>query len=319
MYKFSLIIPCYNTHLFLRKCLESIINQTYKDFEAIVVDDGSTDGSEIICDEFSRLDKRIKVFHQDNSGVCTARNLGLKNAQGEYVIFIDSDDYVDSLFLGTISEVLSGEDLLFWGDSFLFSDGCVHTHQPYDSFSVGREDVETRILQLKKNEVGYEYFGYTWNKAFRADIIRKNSICFHKDLSFREDEIFTAEYCRYVKSLRVISTPLYSYRIIDNSLRKNGRTAKMIEMYCDCLKEVNNAWSMKELAHWESYRYVSFLFQTYQLSDKLTDKWRIAQKIRKEYITNKNCNLQPSRFFTLPHLLFNLILFGKLCVKSFIA
>ena len=97
----TVIIPVYNVEKYLKECLESIINQTYKNLEIILIDDGSTDASGEICDEYSKRDNRIRVVHKANGGLSSARNLGLDIANGEYVTFIDSDDYIDLEFMKT--------------------------------------------------------------------------------------------------------------------------------------------------------------------------------------------------------------------------
>jgi len=91
--KFSVIVPVYNVEKYLHECVDSVLNQTYPEYEIILVDDGSTDNSKSICDHYSQLDQRIRVFHTSNSGVSTARNIGIQKAIGEYVLFLDSDDY----------------------------------------------------------------------------------------------------------------------------------------------------------------------------------------------------------------------------------
>ena len=93
--KISIIIPVYNVEMYLEKCLESVLNQTYKNLEVILVDDGSTDKSGLICDEYQKNDSRIRVVHQDNQGLAAARNTGLQYVSGEYFSFVDSDDYID--------------------------------------------------------------------------------------------------------------------------------------------------------------------------------------------------------------------------------
>ena len=90
----SVIVPVYKAEKYIHKCISSILNQTFKDLELILVDDGSPDNSGVICDEYATKDSRVKVFHQENGGVCVARNTGLDNATGEYVFFVDSDDYI---------------------------------------------------------------------------------------------------------------------------------------------------------------------------------------------------------------------------------
>ena len=92
----SVIIPVYNAKERLKICIDSIINQSYSNFEILIVDDGSTDGSDILCDELAKADKRIKVFHKENGGVSTARNMGIDNAEGKYLVFVDADDTLSS-------------------------------------------------------------------------------------------------------------------------------------------------------------------------------------------------------------------------------
>lgn len=315
MFKFSIIIPVYNVIQYLHECLDSVLCQTFKDYEVIIIDDGSTDGSGAVCDEYCDKDKRIKVYHQKNKGVCAARNCGLKHVSGEYVIFVDSDDYIESFFLETISKHLSDCDLLFWGDFFHFQDGSIHIHKPYSSNSLGRDEIEERILKLKRNVVGYEYFGYIMNKAFCTDIIKQYAILFTEGLDFREDEIFTASYCRYIKNLKVINTPLYHYRILDSGLCAKPKNSEMIERYCNALKKTSTAWHNIALLDWEMYRYVSFLFQAYHCSIKKTEKWRIAHQIRNEYTIRNNSLLKPSKFFLLPLLFFRICLAIKILFK----
>ena len=98
----SVVVPVYNVEDVLHFCIDSILNQTYSDFELLLVDDGSTDKSGDICDQYARKDTRIRVFHKENGGVSSARNLGIDNANGEYICFIDSDDYVNSEFLDSL-------------------------------------------------------------------------------------------------------------------------------------------------------------------------------------------------------------------------
>ena len=99
----SVIVPIYNSEKYLKRCVDSILSQTFSDFELLLVDDGSTDGSGSICDEYSVKDSRVRVFHKENGGVSSARNLGLDNARGEWITFVDSDDYLEESFLAELS------------------------------------------------------------------------------------------------------------------------------------------------------------------------------------------------------------------------
>ena len=109
---FSVIVPVYNAEKYLSRCIDSILNQTYQNFELLLVDDGSKDKSGSICDKYGKTDSRVIVIHQSNSGPGTARNNGLHNAKGRYIIFVDSDDYLDSTYFEVVAENINEYDLL---------------------------------------------------------------------------------------------------------------------------------------------------------------------------------------------------------------
>ena len=111
----SVIVPVYNVEQYLPRCIDSILAQTFTDFELLLIDDGSKDKSGAICDAYARKDPRIRVFHKPNGGVSSARNMGLDNAKGEWIAFVDSDDWVNEDFLANFVEIDSGEDLLSQG------------------------------------------------------------------------------------------------------------------------------------------------------------------------------------------------------------
>lgn len=113
--KISVIVPVYNVEKYLRRCIDSILSQTFSDFELLLIDDGSKDKSGDICDEYAAKDARIRVFHKDNGGVSSARNLGLVKANGEFIFFVDSDDYLDNTHLENYSKDIDNFDLIFQG------------------------------------------------------------------------------------------------------------------------------------------------------------------------------------------------------------
>ena len=122
--KISVIVPVYKAEAYLHRCVDSILAQTFQDFEVLLIDDGSPDRSGEICDEYARKDKRVRVFHKENGGVSSARNMGLDNARGEYVCFVDSDDWLDEeMFAIICSFFLSNKqiDILFWGFQYDYS------------------------------------------------------------------------------------------------------------------------------------------------------------------------------------------------------
>lgn len=208
----SIIIPVYNTEKYLRRCLDSIVAQTYKDFECLLVDDGSTDCSGKICDEYATKDQRFVAYHTKNYGVGHARNVGLENVSGKYLSFVDSDDWLNPDFYEMLLSEIKSHDLVYVSDIWHYTDDSIVKHQLPKKESCSREKVEKMILYLKKNEAEYPFFGYTWNKLFRTDIIKEHNIKFVENLTLCEDEVFTDAYCRYINSMSFVPETLYNYR-----------------------------------------------------------------------------------------------------------
>lgn len=168
----SVIVPVYNVEKYLRRCLDSIINQTYRNIEIILIDDGSTDGSEKICNEYVKKDKRAKVFIQDNMGVSSARNVGLKKAKGKYIAFVDSDDCIDVDYLRKLYSLIKNEsgDVSIVGQKIIYEmDGnkCRaraerDATESVETFS-GAEATELMLYQKKINSS-------LWGKLFRKEL-----------------------------------------------------------------------------------------------------------------------------------------------------
>ena len=206
--KITIIVPVYNVERYLRRCLDSIAAQTFTDWECILIDDGSPDTSGTICDEYAANDGRFRVIHQENRGVSAARNAGLDAARGEWIAFVDSDDWVEPDMCESICNVINdmgGGDLVMFDARF--SDGS-----------------EPDAL-LKPKEMQFFSFadgkacplcGYIWNKAYRADFLRENSIRFPKNIQWGEDGWFTMH--AYAETDRIIWLPkkLYNYNTENN-------------------------------------------------------------------------------------------------------
>lgn len=277
----SIIIPVYNTEKYLRRCLDSIVAQTYKDFECIMVDDGSTDSSGTICDVFAAKDERFKVFHNENHGVGYARNYGLSKMNGEYISFVDSDDWLASNFYETLIPKITQNELVYVSDTFYYPDGTKITHQLPQKQSSNREEVEKMILYLKENAVGYPFFGYTWNKMFRTDIIRQHNIRFIENLTLCEDEVFTDAYCMYINSLSLVSEPLYNYR--SDMLGLTGRK-KTNEEYMLLVNGIVNStnYANADLVAFENTR-VCTLLQDLILGGGTTQQLRSELSLLRHY------------------------------------
>lgn len=227
----SIIIPVYNVEKYLKKCVDSILSQSFTKFELILVDDGSTDNSPQICDEYTSKDNRVHVLHKKNGGVSAARNDGLDVAQGEYVSFIDSDDWVEEDYLQTLLNY-NEFDIVFFSHRLIYEDG-------YSSkFLFQEKEADTRniwnvITFLKKNSTEWNFYGYTWNKIFRRAIIEKYKVRFVEGLRVSEDEVFTLDYCTHACSIKVLPICLYNYRVLRTGLTAVKNAAVEYEKLAD--------------------------------------------------------------------------------------
>ena len=180
---FSIILPIYNVEKYLKECVDSIQAQTFKDFEIILVDDGSKDSSPAICDELAQSDSRIKVIHKPNGGQSTARNMGLEKAEGKYVIYLDSDDFItsDSFFQDIYNKIQETDsDIVLYKYSKYIDDTkalekCTFTLDFAESITDSEEMLETLV---KKDA----YYGMAWVKAFRREMAIENGVVFDTNL-----------------------------------------------------------------------------------------------------------------------------------------
>lgn len=207
--KISVIVPVYNVEQYLPRCIDSILAQTFTDFELLLIDDGSKDKSGAICDAYARKDPRIRVFHKPNGGVSSARNMGLDNAKGEWIAFVDSDDWVNEDFLANFVEIDSGEDLLSQG---FCSPNWHNEAEGKIVSSPTRIVTENQIFDYLLDSFKSEQLGYVWCKAFKKDIIRDKHIRFNLDYHLREDLAFVCQYCSYIISISNTEKAAYMYR-----------------------------------------------------------------------------------------------------------
>ncbi len=231
MSKISVIIPIYKVEKYLQQCVDSIRNQTFQDIEIILVDDGSPDGCGKMCDAFALEDNRIKVIHKENGGLSSARNAGLMVAGGEYVSFIDSDDYTDLQMLEKMYQaaVQSNSDLIGCGFYEMNCDGewkIFHANLPS-----GVYNHETIVEEIVKNILGNDRKvgakkcqGYAWLNLYRRDIISTYHIEFPSErVYFHEDELFLLQFLYHSQTVSFIDEPLYYYCFNGNSLSKGYR------------------------------------------------------------------------------------------------
>lgn len=213
----SIIIPIYNTSDYLEDCIRSVSAQSYADWECILVDDGSTDGSGKICDDAAAADSRFKVVHQENTGVSSARNRGLEEASGEYICFIDSDDSVEANYVETLLSALvsSGAGLSVCGLKCTDTSG-IETIQVPRRKTVIKIDVpnEQKFVWLEKRNL---LFG-PCQKMYLKSVIDNSRLKFPEGLRYGEDLMFNLSYLEHIESLAAIPQSLYCYNRRSSSL-----------------------------------------------------------------------------------------------------
>ena len=171
----SIIIPVYNTKEYLTQCVESIIDQTYKDIEIICVDDGSTDGSKEILEKYAKYDNRIKIISQENHGESYARNVGLSNAKGDYIAFCDCDDWIDNNMYETLIQEMQNDDLDIvaagWYKDNLIDGKWISTKIENEKNVMSDSFNQSQLLHYLYERDSYRGFSYMWNKLYRREIL----------------------------------------------------------------------------------------------------------------------------------------------------
>lgn len=212
--KVSVIIPIYNAESYLKTCIESVLSQTFTNFELLLINDGSTDNSKQICEEYASKDKRIQVISKENGGVSNTRNVGLEKARGHWINFIDSDDRVNESYLENLyNETTSDDNVLILQGINYYNDKLEKTEQLPN-------------ITLKENAISQAFqtlkiynFGYPVSKLYNRAVIEKNHLRFNENISFWEDLLFMCEYIYQINTIKFIEGANYNY-----FLKKTGLT-----------------------------------------------------------------------------------------------
>lgn len=218
----SVIVPVYNAERFLNKSIESVINQSYKSIELILVNDGSTDGSEIICNKYALADKRIKVISQKNSGPAAARNTGIRNAAGDFVFFLDADDFIEKNTMEILVTTYNQykPDLVMSNFSKLENNGELVKQKV--TFRPGDEPFEQRIKLLSRADIvdyvrhflkhpSNHLISYCWARLYKLSVIKENNIFSNEDMRLFEDFVFNLEYLKHADKAVFVNENLYNY------------------------------------------------------------------------------------------------------------
>ena len=289
--KISIIVPVYNAEKYLHRCIDSIIAQTYHVWELILVDDGSTDSSGKICDEYASLDKRITVCHIQNGGPSRARNCGIDKSTGEYVYFVDADDWIEPTCIHDFIGRSNGSfDICFQNYVQHNPDGTsvITDLQEKEAHGVECKEVLSYLICSTK-------FGWTWIKMLKREILRKYNVRFREDCSLQEDELLTLQYCQHIESIAVRNCANYHYYIYDTSLTRKKRYPtqhlNVLSYICMEARKIGN----KQIDEYYNIRYMQWLHNSVvsvyknsitEYSDK-QKRYRLINDFLKLYRTNE--------------------------------
>lgn len=208
MKRLSIIIPVYNAQNYLEECLQSIVRNEYEDLEVIIVNDGSKDNSLEICNRFKNSDSRIQIIDKKNTGVSDSRNVGIRASKGQYIMFLDADDFFEfDTFTIIIEDIMKDRYDFIAYSYYTFKEKEVKKAELFDI------DKECSNLQvIREYMLASSALNTCWGKLFRAEVIKENQITFQADLKIGEDFVFVAEYFMQIKSAIIKNIPIINYR-----------------------------------------------------------------------------------------------------------
>ena len=251
----SIVIPVYNVEKYLSRCIDSVINQTYKNIEIILVDDDSPDNCPKICDDYAKKDKRIKVFHKENGGVSFARNIGINESKGEWITFIDSDDWVEKDYCETMLKIAqkNNADYVCCGYNRVYND---HKEIINGDESIKKYNNEEYLLKLLNVQNSY---GFCHMKLIKKQNL--NKVTFDENIQVGEDALFNASLCQNLSNVIVINKPLYNYNFNSQSVvRKFDKNYvnKYLDSMISMKEYINKNYSNDKVVLQHLYNYVSY-------------------------------------------------------------
>ena len=286
--KFSLVVPIFNTEQYLRRCLDSIVNQTYKDIEILLINDGSTDSSPVICDEYKSNDVRIRVINKENGGLSDARNVGIRNATGDYIMFVDSDDYIALDSCDVFCNIIEANPKIdIIASNSKMTQGNLKIYEMYHLVNVGKvvSGCDFLKLQLKTKKMRMSSPRNLYNRHF----LLENRIFFKEGL-IHEDEHWTPRAFLLAKS--VVTTDFVHYLNIarNNSLSRNEHQIKNAEHLISICCELEKTYAQLPDQELRSLAidYLVKLYFTAIMRGKLY-KRSSRHLLKKDFIKGKAC------------------------------
>lgn len=279
MAKISIIVPVYQVEKYIRQCIDSILAQTFTDFELILVDDGSKDNSGKICDEYAEKDKRIRVIHKENDGLSDARNKGLDNASGNYFMFVDSDDYIAPNMAECLYKKISEAkaDIAACNYRYVFEDG----KKDFSTENKAEVINANEIFYNRKNERNYGFWTIACNKLYKREKFKSLRFRFGK---YHEDEFWANDIYQMDIKAVTISESLYYYRQRGNSIMGNKNIRKCFDII-EAFEERINVYLNEEKYSDQAYKVLIYSLEHLNESKKLIkneeDKEQFIDKERK--------------------------------------
>lgn len=295
----SVIVPVYNCEKYLGKCIDSVLKQTYKSLEVIIINDGSSDSSHEIAERFSKLDKRIKLINQENKGVSATRNKGLENSTGKYVLFVDADDYIEKNMIELLVNASEKYNTQITSCGlFIEENSSDHPGKTWDSIAFnGGETIILNNEELRcvfPEKLATTVFHSVFAKLYRLDYIKQNSSFFDPEISLGEDYLFNLPLFRKVDKYAYINNSLYHYNIRYSNINLSGKyRADMFEIkrkLFNATISILNSWNTDN-KHFDRYVYEVFFNDMHIVIENeaspynSSTNWKILQRLR--YITNQ--------------------------------
>lgn len=267
--KFSVVIPVYKVEQYLDECVQSVLEQTYSDLEVILVDDGSPDRSGVMCDDWAKKDSRVRVVHQENGGLSAARNTGIRNAQGEYILFLDSDDWWENnTVLATVAKQLEHTPVDVVNFNYRKSyDGVLQP--PYFKETLPASEGPENLSQIVE---GDRWINGACNKAFSRKLLTENEIYFRLGIT-SEDIDWTLRVALNAETFAFVNVCVFVYRQHGASI-SHSVSPKKIRMLCDNVKtcvrllEAADEAKAKALTPYVAYQYGTLIYNVAALSGK---------------------------------------------------
>ena len=260
----SVIMPVYNSKEYLSAAIESVLNQSFTDFELLLIDDGSSDGSEKICDEFAQKDKRIKLIHQGNRGMCAARNIGIQKSTGEYIAFMDNDDVCSPSLLKDSYETAKKEnaDIVKFGREAIVvnNSGVVFEKDVRELtyFRYSRGDIKAHFFELRNKGV----FSPVWDGLYKTACIKNNGLSFNESLRFgEEDTIFCLQMLPHIKTLVTMPGVYYTHYIRLKHSASTKFDPQSLQKYILSVKEMIKTMKQLGIHYYKKSEFVICIIQ----------------------------------------------------------